>query len=134
MATFVENREFQIPVRNFLAHGEDFLKTAHGCIGPEDHPVSLSREMQDIGALAGNFEQALDELLGAGYFKTCAQRAAGVDQCDEVLWMALGGAFEQGQRFIETVRLPQSAGLLQLWQVNAEAGNGLNRAFHRRIY
>ncbi len=39
---------------------------------------------------------------------------------------------EQGQGIIETVELPQTAGLLEFWNINPQAGNDAGGATRRR--
>ena len=106
MPAFIKDSEFQICVRNLLAHRQYLFEAAHGSLGAKNHPVCLPGEMKDIGAVAGRLEQPINEYLGASDFEARSQRAAGIDQCNEVLRMALRGAFKFREGFIESIRLP----------------------------
>jgi hypothetical protein len=112
MAAFVENGEFEVGVGNIAGLCEHFFEAAHGGFGAEDHSVSLSGEMNDVRAVAGGGEEAIDEFFGAGDLEAGAEGAAGVDERDEILGMTFGGGFEEGEGFVETIRLPECAGLL----------------------
>jgi hypothetical protein len=86
--------------------------------------------MNDIGAMAREFEHAIHDPFGSSHLETRSQRAAGINERDEILGMTFRCMLEKRERFIETIRLPERARLPQLRQINTEAGDGLDRFLH----
>src|SRR3954468_9360721 len=56
MAAVVENGEFEKGVRNFLRHGERFFEAMHRLVGPKNHAIRLTGQVEDIGTVAGDGE------------------------------------------------------------------------------
>ena len=54
MATFVQYGQLQKCVRNFLSATQNLFEAGDGLLRPEDHPITLTREMQEVRALAGD--------------------------------------------------------------------------------
>jgi hypothetical protein len=120
MTAFVKNGQLQKSVRNILGPAQSALKAFHGLIRPKDHAVTLSREVQEVGPLRAQRDEAIQHRFRPADFEARAQRAAGVHEGDQVLRMFAGGLFEELQCFIEAMALPEGAGFLQLRQIDAE--------------
>ena len=86
--------------------------------------------MNEIGAVSGEAEKTIDEFFCAGDFEARAESSAGINQGDEILRVTFGGMFKKREGFIETIRLPECAGLLQFREVYAETGDGLDGLSH----
>jgi hypothetical protein len=86
--------------------------------------------MDEVSAMAGGSEKAIDHFFGSGDFEAGAEGATGINERDEVLRVTLDGAFEEIERFVETICAPKRAGLLEFGKIDAEAWYDLRLRWH----
>ncbi len=112
VTALVENCQFQAGIGNFPGHPEHTLEAINRLLWPENHPVTLAGQVEEIRLPRAKLYQPVQHFFRALDFKARSQRAAGIHQGDEVLRMCADRLFKKLQRFLETIGDPERAGRL----------------------
>src|ERR1700746_2753458 len=107
MPPLIQDGEFQAGIGNFLRCRHDAPEAFDRFVRPEDHPVALSGEVEEVGPVGAGLDQSIESGFSALNLETRSERATGVDESDEVLGMALDGLVEKLERLVEPIQAPK---------------------------
>src|SRR6186713_1190854 len=100
MASLVKHGELEMRVRNIPPKAQGALKTINGLLRPENHPVTLPREMEHLRVALPKRHQTVEQHLRLGDLESSAQRAACIREREQILRVLARCLFEQRHRFI----------------------------------
>jgi hypothetical protein len=96
------------------------------------HPHCLTQKKQQIGPVAGQDDQPVQQCLCAADLQAVAQHARGVHQRVEVVRMYLRDSYKSGLRLIPASLPPEMPGALKIRQIAFFKGGGSSR--HSRLF